>query len=196
MLTGIVVDVIDSGTTRAVGYLVVAALAGIRFVLERRAPRPRPAASWPTYWVLSALLLAFLGLSRATSLGGLIAEVGREQARTEGWYDARRTFQAAAATIVTSVWLIGVVVAIWRVPPRRRRYLPSVVTISALVAFAAIRVVSLHHIDTLIYRRGIGGIRFVAVIELGLLAATFLAVVLVPRLGQPSTHDRTYVRTE
>jgi hypothetical protein len=184
-----VVEFFDSGVTRDLGYLMAAALAGVRFGLEHRGLRPRPVSSWPVYWMLSAILLTFLGLSRATRVGGLIADVGRNQARSEGWYDARRTLQAAVVVVIAATWLIGVVIAVWRVPPRRRRYLPSVIMISALVAFAFVRVVSLHHIDALLYRRDVGGVRFVAVIELGLLAMTITTIVLVPRLVDASVED-------
>lgn len=197
MVAAGIADVLDSGSLRVVGYLAVGTVAMIRFGLEQRVAKPRPPASWPFYWLLSALLLFFLGLSRATSLGGLIADLGRDQARSEGWYDARRTVQAFTVIAVIAVWFIGVVVAVWRVPPRRRRYLPSVVSISTLVAFAAVRMVSLHHIDTLLYRRGVGHVRFVAVIELMLLAATFAMIVLVPRLDNngPQTVASSTIKT-
>lgn len=182
MVAAGIADTLDSGVLRDVGYLTAATCAGVRYSLEQRVREPRPLASWPVYWLLSALLLAFLGLSRATSFGGLVADLGRQQARSEGWYDARRTVQAVAVVAVAAVWLIGVIVAVWRVPPRRRRYLPSVIAISALAAFAAVRVVSLHHIDTILYRRGIGDVRFVAIIETALLLLTIAAIVFIPRL--------------
>lgn len=185
MVATVISDVVDSGMLRAVGYLLAGTLAVVRYWWERRVPPPRPIASWPPYWLVSALLLYFVGVSRATDLTGAIADLGRAQARSDGWYDARRTAQAVAVLIVATVWAVGVVVAIWRVPPRRRRYLPSVISISTLMAFGAVRLVSLHHIDTILYHRELGDVRYVAFIELALLAATSATIVLAPRLRAP-----------
>lgn len=179
-----VAEVFDSNELRAVGYLAAASVAMIRFLIEQRAPEPRPTASWPVYWLLSAVLLALLGLGRATSLAGLISDYGRDQANAEGWYDARRTIQAIVVLAVGAAWLIGVVVAVWRVPPRRRRFLPSIITISALVAFAAIRLISLHQVDSVLYHHAVGGVRFVAVFELLLLLVTIATIALAPRLDE------------
>ena len=42
--------------------------------------------------------------------------------------------------------------------------------------FAAVRVVSLHHIDALLYRRDILGLRIVSLVELSLLGATIASM--------------------
>ena len=66
-------------------------------------------------------------------------------------------------------------VAVWRVPERRRRYLPAALVVFTLVCFAGIRIISLHQVDTLLYNRPIRGVRIVAIVELTGVALTILA---------------------
>jgi hypothetical protein len=172
--------VLDSGWFRVAAYGVAAALAAYWYRHERTAP-PSP-ARWPTYWLLTTVLLIVMGVARASAIGDLVFELGREPARSSGRYEIRRTLQAGAVVVIAGLWMTGVVVAVWRVPPLRRRYLPSVLIVSTLVMFGAIRLVSLHQIDTVLYRRDIGGVRIVAVAELTLLALTSLIMILVGRL--------------
>lgn len=168
----LLIDVLDSGRLRVGAYVVVAAQATWWGLRERRRIADHLLDWWPTYWFLSALVLIVMGTARAGALGDLVTELGRDQARSSGWYESRRALQAGAVVAVAVAWAVGVLVAIWRVPPRRRRYLPHVLALSTLIAFAAVRIVSLHHIDSVLYRRDIAGIRIVSIVELTLLGAT------------------------
>jgi hypothetical protein len=179
------VDLLNSNALRVVAYGLVALLAGSWGVRERRSIAMHNAEWWPFYWFMSTALLAVIGAGRA--FGDLISEIGREQARSNGWYDTRRTVQAAFVIAVVVVWLLGVVIAVLRVPPRRRRYLPHVILLSTIIAFAAIRLVSLHQIDTVLYRRDVAGVRIVALVELSLLVATALVTVTKARFPRNST---------
>ncbi|MGH9133653.1 MAG: hypothetical protein ACRDZZ_06930 [Ilumatobacteraceae bacterium] len=171
----------DSNWLRVLGYGIAAAAslhAGLR---ERRRQSLAPGRDlWPAFWYLTAALLAVMAVGRAADIGGLVSEFGRREARAEGWYEVRREYQAAAVASVTAVWLIAVVVAIWRVPERRRRYLPVALVMFTLVCFAGVRIISLHHVDTLLYRRGVGGVRFVAIVELTGIALAILATYWYP----------------
>ncbi len=182
-----VTPMLDSGRTRVVAYLMVAALAAVWYVRERRAAERHDTDWWPTYWLLTALVLISMGVGRVGSLGDAVAEIGREQARSSGWYERRRDIQAIAIIIISIGWFLGVLLAIWRFPPRRRRYLPSVITITALAAFAGVRVISLHQVDTVLYRRDVVGIRIVSITELALLAAAATTILVVR--GFASTAD-------
>jgi hypothetical protein len=163
-------DLINSGSLRSAGYFVLAALAIVAAWRERTCDDRERLQLWPRYWVFTALLLLTVGVAHAGHLGEILAGLGRSQARAAGWYDARRKVQALAVLSVTVGWCVTVLVAIWRVPPRRRRYLPSAIAVFTLIAFIAMRVISLHQIDAVLYRRGVRGVRFVALVELTLLA--------------------------
>lgn len=182
-------DVVDSSALRVVAYAGAALLAAVWGVREHRTMASRELDWWPRYWFMSSLLLVVLAAARASALGDLIGELGRDQARTSGWYDIRRTVQAAAVVVVAAVWTAGVFVAVIRVPPRRRRYLPHVIALSAIVAFAAIRLVSLHQVDTVLYRRELGDVRVVAIVELALIGCSIVLMAATARFpphGRPT----------
>ncbi|HYN35180.1 MAG TPA: hypothetical protein VES40_21325 [Ilumatobacteraceae bacterium] len=180
------VDLLDSNALRIFAYGLAALLAASWGVRERRWTAVRHLDWWPFYWFMSAALLVVIGVGRAGALGDLISEIGREQARSNGWYDTRRSLQAAVVIVVAVVWFLGVAVAVLRVPPRRRRYLPHVILLSTIIAFAAIRLVSLHQIDTVLYRRDVAGVRIVAVVELSLLVAAAMVTVTTARFPRNS----------
>jgi hypothetical protein len=175
---------IDSADARVLGYVAAAALAIAWGTAELRVTRRGPSNWWPAYWWTSAIVFVTMAIARASELGDFVGELGRDQARSSGWYEGRRVYQGAAVVVIAAVWFIGVVVAVWRVPPRRRRYLPHAVGLSSLLAFAAIRIVSLHQVDALLYRRHIGDVRIVTVTEFALLAVTVTAGLVGAPLGR------------
>jgi hypothetical protein len=121
---------------------------------------------WPTFWFLAAGVLFAMAMGRAGDIGGLLADLGRREARAGRWYDERRTYQAIVVGAVGAIWLITVTTALWRVPERRRRYLPMVLVMFTLMCFAGIRLVSLHQVDSLLDHHRIGGVRVGTVVEL------------------------------
>lgn len=133
---------------------------------------------WPRFWLATALLLALLGAARALGIHDLVTEAGRSQAQSGEWYEVRRAFQSVAIATVSVFWLATCGLAVWKVPERRRRYLPAFLLTSSIVGFAAIRVVSLHQVDTVLYRTSIVGVDVVVFLELGLL---FVLVLMVYR---------------
>jgi hypothetical protein len=167
---------IDSNWLRVFAYGLAAAAcvhAGLR---ERRRRSSAPSRDiWPAFWFLTAALLGVMALARAADIGELVSELGRRTARDEGWYEIRREYQAAAVASVGAIWFVAVVVAVWRVPERRRRYLPAALVVFTLFCFAGIRIISLHQVDTLLYNRPIRGVRIVAIVELTGIALTILA---------------------
>lgn len=178
---------LDDGAVRGLGYLLVACVALAHGLRERaRVPDPEP-DWWPTYWWCAAGVLLTLSLAVGGSLGDWLAELGRARARSGGWYDARRTLQATAVGGIAVGWVAGVLLAIWRVPPRRRRYLPHATVVSALLAFAGARAVSLHQLDALLYRRELAGVRVVAWVEVVLL---LVALVVGPSAARRETPRR------
>lgn len=175
----------DSDGWRVAVYLLATAVALGAWWREWRKPADR--ALWPTFWLLSAAFFLAMAVARATDLGGITTELGRNAAVEQGWYADRRRYQALGAGIVGLGWLVTVAVALWRVPARRRRYLPAAVSVFTLMCFIGVRLISLHQIDGLLYRRQLEGAQFGAVVELALLA---VAVVLtaIPMPTTPSVH--------
>jgi hypothetical protein len=179
-----VLDWADSDGGRVLAYMVATAVALLAWWREHRRGRSDPGL-WPTFWLLSAAFFFAMAAARATDLGGLATELGRSEAMAHGWYADRRRFQALGAVLVGAGWLVTVAVALWRVPARRRRYLPAALSMLTLMCFIGVRLISLHQIDSLLYRRQLGGAQFGAVVELVLLAIAVVLTAVPPPAGRP-----------
>jgi hypothetical protein len=167
----------DSNGLRICGYVAVAILC---FVAARREDRDAP-GSWPPFWILTGFIFLAMAIGRAGDLADLMTEAMRERARSQGWYDRRRHVQGLVVAGLGCGWLISVLLALWRVPARRRRYLPMVVVVLTVGFYALIRIVSLHQVDGLLYRRRAVGVRYGTLIEFGLLGVAAACAIWTPR---------------
>ncbi len=161
-------------TTWCVLLAYVAALAatfslGLVESRRRRAHAVEYSHLWPRFWYATTILLLVMALGRLSDTGELLANLGRERARSSGWYQTRRNAQAWVVGTLATLWLASVIAAVWRVPERRRRYLPTAVVVVTLVCYAAARMVSFHPVDSLLYRTELGGARLTALIETSIL---------------------------
>ncbi len=169
----------DSNWVRIAGYVIVAMLT----VAARRRERSRAASVdgvWPPFWSLTGGFLIVMAFGRAGDIGDLLADFGRDEAVTSGWYAARRPIQAAVVVVLGLGWLVVVGLACWRTPERRRRYLPTSLAVITIAAFAAIRIVSLHQVDTVLHRTHIGSVRVGTLTELGLLLIAAVVSFWIP----------------
>ena len=197
-----VVSWLDSTWCPVVAYVMVALLAMVLGSLE--IARTRSVGSsilWPNFWFGTAVLLVVMAVGRATDTGEFLADLGRQQARSEGWYETRRGIQAAVIGTIAAIWLISIILAIWRVPARRRRYLPMAIVVFTIVCYNGTRVISLHQVDAIFHNREIGGVTIGAVTELSLLACALVvelrALWLPPRIDtarQPVGSDERQIR--
>ncbi len=80
---------LDTGWLRLVGYLAAALTAVIAGWREHKHTNVEPDL-WPSFWFLTAGLFAAMAVGRATDLGYLATQLGRSQARSQGWYVNRR----------------------------------------------------------------------------------------------------------
>lgn len=151
----------DVDWLRAVAYLFAAAVCVVAAVLD---VRDSP-GYWRPFWPLTAALLGCMAVGRAGDVAEHLVDLLRDGARTEGWYEERRRWQAAVIAALAAAWLLAVVVACVRIPERRRRYLPVVLVVVTLCGFVAVRVVSLHQVDSLLHRRQVAGLRVGTAIE-------------------------------
>lgn len=176
--------------TASVAAVCVA--VGCREVIFIR--RRQLAYLWPTFWFTTAILLLVMAFGQASDVGDLLADAGRREALRNSWYEDRRSAQAIVVAAVATLWAIMALVTIWRVPERRRRYLPMALIVLSLVCFGAIRVVSLHQIDELLFRRHIGDVEIGRAVELvGLSLALIVAtthLTMWPRF--PIDVERTF----
>ena len=166
---------LDSTAFAVVLYALAGTTAVVLGVVEQRRGSASDPRLWPTFWFATGGLLLIMAIGRVSNVSNLLTELGRERARSGGWYDVRRSFQAWVIGAVAAVWAVTVVVAVWRVPERRRRYLPPAIVVFTLVCFIGIRLISLHQVDALLRNRDVREITIGAAIEVGLLLLVLVA---------------------
>jgi hypothetical protein len=182
----------DSDWLRVVGYAIVSALC---FVAAWREDRESE-GSWPPFWFLTGGLFAVMGIGRAGDVADVVTNALRERAVAGGWYQSRRRVQAVVVGGLGLTWFVAVMVAVWRVPARRRRYLPMIVAVLTIGLFAAIRVVSLHQIDGVLHNRHLLGLRYGTVIEFALLLIAGACALWKPLREDPvPLEDRSSLRS-
>lgn len=143
---------------------------------------------WPRFWFAAAGVLSVLLVGRLTGIGSNAYAIGRREAIAGGWYwSERRRLQGAAILGLGTASVVGVVVVARLMGDRTRRYLTPLACLLGLVGFAATRIVSLHQIDAVLYRRPILGARIASLIELTL---TTGLVVVAAYLTQHFDEDR------
>jgi small basic protein len=178
---------LDTSWLRVASFAAVAIVAAVAGVRERRHVKAHPNL-WPTFWFVTAFLFLAMAVARVGDFGELATRLGREQAITQGWYGDRRKYQAVVVGAVAGIWFVMVAVALWRVPERRRRYLPMAIVTLTLMCYAGVRSVSLHQIDSLLYRRDIAGARVVAVVDFIGVAVAMAVALWLPRSAPPPRH--------
>ena len=180
---------LNSSTWPVLFSLVVAILCIAVALRETRLRRHEPwAYLWPLFWVATALVLVVMAVGQAGDVGQFLADIGRRDALANDWYERRRSAQTVIVAGVTLVWALTALIAIWRVPERRRRYLPVALVVLSLVCYGTIRVISLHHVDALVYRRHLFGAEVGRLIELTGISVAF-AICVYHLIVQPQTFD-------
>ena len=181
-------EILGAGFIRDLAYIICAGVCLVVWRAERRSLSPDRADLWPRFWLATTAFLVLLGAARALGIQDLLTEAGRQQARTDDWYEARRGLQVVGIVTISGFWLATCGLAVWKVPERRRRFLPAFLVTTGIAAFAAVRAVSLHHVDSLLYRTSIAGIDLVVFFEIGFLTLLgCLAVAQMPR--EPDGND-------
>jgi len=156
-------------------YVVAGTTALLLGVVERRRGGAADPKRWPMFWFATGGLLLAMAAGRASNVSDLLTDIGREQARSGGWYEVRRSLQASVIGAVAATWAVTVAVAVWRVPERRRRYLPTAIVVFTLVCFAGIRLISLHQVDAVLHNRHVRDVTIGSIVEVAIL----LLVVIV-----------------
>jgi hypothetical protein len=184
----------DPDLLRLVAY-GLAAVACLQVGLRERSEPPgrRPAGRWPAFLFMTAAVLLVMAAGATGHVDDWLTEIGRRRAYADGWYEQRRDLQALLVGSVGAIWFFVTVIAIWRVPERRRRYLASALVVFTLMCLAGVRLTSLHQIDALLVSRQIAGMRIGLALEMALLALLVVTTYWHPfdvRRGTSATPDR------
>ena len=162
---------LNSEWLRTVSYIAAIVTCACAGRHELKPGAPDRSELWPRFWFAVAGVLTALLIGRLTGVGATALEFGRNEAITGGWYwSARRRLQGGAIVVVGTVGLASILLLARVMRGRTRQYVAPLVCVVALAGFAATRIVSLHQVDTLLYRRLIFGARIASLIELTLTA--------------------------
>jgi hypothetical protein len=136
-------------------------------------------------WCVLTCLFAALGVNKQLDLQTLLSELGRDWARSQHLYEARRTVQFAFI-VVLAVFTLGALSWLFRstralgAPPRL-----AALGTTLLGAFIVLRATSFHHVDALL-GVSLGDVTLSAVLELSGIAIVGIAAHWELRLAAAS----------
>lgn len=175
----------DANWLRVCGYVSVAVLA----VVAARRGRGHPAETWKPFWVLTGGLFVVMALGRVGAVSDFLTTRVRELARSEGWYAARHGWQVIVVEALLLAFLLALIVVGLRMRASRPRYVPMTMIVLVITAYAAIRLVSLHEVDTLLHRHRYAGVRLGAIAEYGLLVAAGVCALWTSAPAHPEADE-------
>lgn len=164
---------VESNVLRGGLYLAASALCLYAAFLERRRSGGHERVFW--FWLALGALLLLLGVGRFGDLGPWFTDQGRELAESQGWYDERRRFQSRAVELVIFAGGVAILFGVaWFFRSVSREHPLAFIAIAFLVTYVAVRAISWHTADAILYSHPFGGPHPNGIIEI---AATLLMCV-------------------
>jgi hypothetical protein len=108
------------------------------------------------FWFLVSVLMLFLGINKQLDLQSLFTEMGRQVAKSQGWFDQRRTVQFWFVVIFGAASLSIFVFLLIRMRGLFKRFTLAFVGLFFLLGFVILRAASFHHFDAVILSRFFG----------------------------------------
>jgi hypothetical protein len=137
------------------------------------------------FWVMMALLMAFLAVNKELDLQTALTAMGRCIAQLQGWYELRQNVQRQFIIGLLAATLIGFVLGLILM----RRHLLShglaILGLATVAGFVAVRAVGFHNFDSLINTR-VMDLRLNFIFEVSgliLIALNAIALLVVSRRG-------------
>lgn len=137
---------------------VALAAAGVRRLAQARSRR--------RFWMVLAVLLLLLGISRQFDLQALAANAVRTLLRADDVYGERSGLQIGLIATIGGFGTTGLLIALFSLRRAEISVLLALVGAALLVVFTIVRAVSLHDIDHFLARAVVPHVRFDALIEL------------------------------
>lgn len=155
------------GWFTTVAYLAAGGICTWAWRRETAAARSADGRGYvPRFWLMLAIAMALLGVNKQLDLQSWFTQVGKDIAKSEGWYARRRPVQVAFVAAVGVVGMTGVGLVAWWLRGNFRRYRVAVAGLVYVACFVVIRAASFHHIDHLLHV-GLEHVRLNHVLELG-----------------------------
>ena len=137
-----------------IGYLLAALMCVVAWSDHRGRTNGDERRPPSTFWLVAGLLLAAMGVARATNLANSAGNAARQLAEADGWYDDRRPAQLVVVVALAALWIwVGLFVHRHRDHGRKSRG-PMTMTIilASLLVLGSVRTVSFHYSDSLLNR--------------------------------------------
>jgi hypothetical protein len=152
------------GDPHPMGWVTVAtyATAGVLAGLVVAQRRTRAAA----FWMVLAALLTFLAVNKQLDLQSALTAAGRCLSQAQGWYENRRTVQAAFIGTLALCGLVALLLMLRALQGRLAENGLAAAGAAFLVTFVLVRAVGFHHVDAML-RLPVAGLRMNWILELG-----------------------------
>jgi hypothetical protein len=128
------------------------------------------------FWLVATVVLVVLGINKQLDLQGFVAGVGRTLAKSDGWYESRRTVQYAFIIGVAATGAGAIMALLWVFRRGGAWIQLAQFGLVTLCAFVIVRAASFHHVDVML-GRNIGFFRLNYILELGGIALIAAAAV-------------------
>ena len=157
---------IDTGiAVRSVGYIAVACLcASIALTQSDGRPHPPLLSQW-RFWMAIAAVLLSLALVRELRVTHIIGGPVRDFAHEHDLYEKRRPIQLLAVLVIAAGGVVAAAISAWYLRAYRWWELFTTLGVLYVLSFLAIRAVSLHNIDTVLFRSSIAGVHVGVLLE-------------------------------
>jgi hypothetical protein len=150
-------DPTPMGWATVAGYLVAAVLCVLW---------AKPGGRGRLLPLALAAAMALLAVNKQLDLQSLLTQIGRDLAKSQGWYQDRREYQVAFIAAIAGLAGLGFILLAWLERRRWRECTLALLGLAFLLAFIVVRAASFHHVD-----HGLGetwaGLRFNWILELG-----------------------------
>jgi len=131
-------------------------------------------------WFVFAGMMFLLGINKQLDLQSLLTQVGREIARHDGWYQRRRSVQAAFIGVCSIFGLLSSAAGLVLLRRHWQQFGVAYLGVVCLITFVVIRAASLHHVDTLLFGLPLLGNWMNFGLELGGTLLVVLGALLAP----------------
>lgn len=129
-----------------VAYLLAAAacVRASNYAWIKRRTRDR------MFWQIASVLLVFLGANELLDLQALLTAVGREYAKTNGWYGQHRRVQYVFVLALGVAAVVAGIVMLWLTRRTDASVRLALIGLVFIGLFVLLRAASFHHLDELL----------------------------------------------
>jgi hypothetical protein len=158
------------GDPTVIGWVTVVAYFFTAYLCWRAGSRAVGSKKVRSFWMGVTALLVFLGFNKQLDLQTALTFIGKDMAKSEGWYERRRLVQAFFVLFIAFGGLAATTWLFWTFRRELKWIWQALAGVGFLLSFIVIRAASFHHID-LFLKSGPAGVRMNWILELGGIAA-------------------------